>query len=417
MKFGLRGIRTLSAELGNPHRAYPSIHIAGSNGKGSTAAMLAAILQSAGYKTGLYTSPHLIDYRERIRINGKLISQKDVVRITERLRPSIRRMGATFFEAATALAFKYFAEEEVDIAVIETGLGGRLDATNIISPLITVITTISHEHTKILGNTLSEIAFEKSGIIKSKVPCVTGVKSKTALEVIRSTCKRKRSPFIILEDPLIQEKERSIDRTVIDISVNGRKFDNLIISMAGSFQERNAALVILTAHQITNGKNFDISEGHLRRGLGNVQQLTGIHCRLSVIGKDPMIIADVAHNPESIKRQVEALRSLGIADVVLIFGAMKDKNVREMSKRLLPISRYVILVSPNTERSRPAVDLAKYFKSGEVDPIIAGSVPEGIRRAKEISKGARGILITGSHFVVGEALAYLQKRKYLTINQ
>ena len=191
MKFGLQGIRTLLTSLDHPEKQFSSIHIAGTNGKGSTASMIAAIFTAAGYKTGLYTSPHLVSFNERIRINGKAISSQAVARLATAIHPEVKRNNCTFFEAVTAMAFKYFAESKVDIAVVETGLGGRLDATNILQPLVSVITTIGLEHTQILGASLEKIAFEKGGIIKKGVPCVTGVKSQKAVRVLSNICAKK----------------------------------------------------------------------------------------------------------------------------------------------------------------------------------------------------------------------------------
>lgn len=416
MKFGLRGSLALNAEFGNPYRVFPSIHIAGSNGKGSTAAMIAAILQSAGYRTGLYTSPHLIDFCERIRINGKMIGKRDLVRLTSEISGAVRRVGATFFEATTAIAFKYFAEQKVDIAVVETGLGGRLDATNIITPLLTIITTISLEHTQILGTHLSDVAYEKSGIIKSKVPCVTGVQSPTAFEVIRSTCKKKRSVLINL-DVHHRERKKSLKGTHTDIIVNGITFRNIFISLPGLFQVRNAALAIVSTKTLSGNGDLKITDGNIRDGLGNIQTLTGIESRMSMIKSNPVVIADVAHNPEAIKHQIEALNDLRINDVVLVFGIMKDKDIRSVAKLIKPIASKVVLVSAKTDRSLSTKDMVSFFKRGSIDPIETKSVAEGIRKAEALAGKKGTVLITGSHFVVAEALAFLRRKKYLTINQ
>lgn len=416
MKFGLRGSLALNAEFGNPYRSFPSIHIAGSNGKGSTAAMVAAILQSAGYRTGLYTSPHLIDFCERIRINGKMIGKRDLVRLTNEISGTVRRVGATFFEVTTAIAFKYFAEQKVDIAVVETGLGGRLDATNIITPLLTIITTISLEHTQILGTHLSDIAYEKSGIIKSKVPCVTGVQSSTALAVIRSTCKKKRSALINV-NVHHQERKKSLRGTHTDIIVNGTSLRNVFISLPGLIQIRNSALAIVSTKALSSNGHFKITDGNIRDGLGNIQTLTGIQSRMSIIKNNPVVIADVAHNPEAIKRQVETLNGLKINDVVLVFGIMKDKDIRSVAKLIKPIASKVVLVSAKTDRSLSTKEMVPFFKRKYVDVIETKSVAEGVRKAEALAGKKGTVLITGSHFVVAEALAFLKRKKYLTINQ
>ncbi len=417
MKFGLRGIQELTASLGNPQKAFPAIHVAGSNGKGSTSSMIAAMLQSAGYKTGLYTSPHLLDYVERIRINGVPIEERAVVEKVNDVARTVRKSGATFFEATTAIAFRHFADQAVDVAVIETGLGGRLDSTNIVDPLLTIITTISREHTDLLGKTLSKIAYEKAGIIKAGTPCVTGVRSKTALEVIKERCRRKRAPLVVLKMGEGISRTASIDGTRLDLTVNDRAYPNLEISLSGSFQTRNAALAILSVRELARTSSFVIDENSMRTGLARTQELTGLHSRLSIIERDPLVISDVAHNPEGTLRLVEALQSLGMTGLTLVFGVMRDKNVNAMSRELLKVADRIILVEPRTHRARSAEELVSFFRQGKNQPIVAGTVANGIDLAKTAGGKEGKILITGSHFVVAEALAHLQGRKYLTIDQ
>lgn len=417
MKFGLRGIEQLAAALGNPQKRFPAIHVAGSNGKGSTSAMIAAILQSAGYKTGLYTSPHLLDYTERIRIDGVPIAPREVIESAKGLRRVVQRSGATFFETTTAIAFKHFAEHQVDVAVVETGLGGRLDSTNIVDPMVTVITTISREHTDVLGRTLSNIAFEKAGIIKRGVPCVTGVQSKTGLEVIRDRCRRLRAPIVVLDVVESGTGVSTIESSCIDLRVNGTEYRQLKVSLAGRFQIRNAALAALTVQELRRVSTLTLNDSHVRKGLGRIQELTGLNARLSILQRNPLIIADVAHNPEGTERLVESLRSVNMDGFTLVFGVMRDKNVKAMSRELLKVVDRIVLVEPRTDRARPASELVSFFRQRRRNPIVAGTVAEGIEAAKAVRGKQRRILITGSHFVVGEAVAHLQGRKYLTIGQ
>jgi len=417
MKFGLLGIRSLCAELGNPHKSFTAVHVAGSNGKGSTAAMIAAILRSAGFKTGLYTSPHLLDYSERIRINGVPIRRREVIDSANELAPIVRKTGATFFETTTAIAFKHFADFAVDVAVVETGLGGRLDSTNIVYPAVTVITTISREHTDILGKTLSEIAYEKAGIIKTGVACVTGVRSATALQIIKEHCRRKRAPLVPLAMREAGLREMSVDGTRVDLSVNGEIYSDLKISLAGCFQVCNAGLSLLAIRELSRKASFEVTDEAVREGLARTQELTGLHSRLSVISRDPLIIADVAHNAEATQGLVKALHSIGITGISLVFGVMRDKNVRTMSRELLKIAKRVILVQPRTQRARSALELVQFFKQGGIEPIVAGPVSNGVDLVKELEGREGPILITGSHFVVAEALAHIRGRKYLTIDQ
>ena len=226
MKFGLDGIRILLASFDHPEKQFPSIHIAGSNGKGSTASMIAAIFTAAGYKTGLYTSPHIVSFNERIRVNGKAISSQAVTKLLIAIRPEVEKNNCTFFEAVTAIAFKYFAESKVDIAIVETGLGGRLDATNTLKPLVSVITTIGLEHTQILGTSLEEIAFEKGGIIKKEIPCVIGVKSPRAIRVLSHICAIHNSRMVRVHTDKIHIRQSSLYGLSADFYLTGKIIKN-----------------------------------------------------------------------------------------------------------------------------------------------------------------------------------------------
>jgi dihydrofolate synthase/folylpolyglutamate synthase len=417
MKFGLRGIRMLLQSLGNPHRRLKTIHIAGTNGKGSTAAMIAAILTSAGYTTGLYTSPHLIDLRERIRINGKPVPQKVVVQIVRRLRRHIQRNRNTFFEAVTAMAFKYFADRRVDIAVIETGLGGRLDATNVIRPEVSVITTIGLEHVEILGRTLRMIAREKAGIIKRGVPCVTGVESEPVLSVLRKAATARDSRLVIPVDVKTNVRQATLRGSVVDIRFDTMTLDNLGISLPGRFQFRNAMVAVAALNMLSRNGHWTISEKSIRKGLANVQRYTGLEARLSIVRRSPLILADVAHNPEAVRSLIGSLRDLGVERMDIVFGVMRDKNYRLMVRILQPVAGRLFLVQPATGRGRDILELAAETKKLGISYQTYASVREGLRAALEQRRKGVPILITGSNFVVGEALASLRGRNYLTINQ
>jgi dihydrofolate synthase/folylpolyglutamate synthase len=417
MKFGLRNIRKLLHELGNPHKNFRSIHIAGSNGKGSTAAMIASVLSAAGYRTGLYTSPHLVSFRERIRINGRPISHSDVVRLTGLLRSMVNRYSVTFFEAVTALALRYFEEKKIDFAVIETGLGGRLDATNVVIPEISVITTISREHVEILGNLMGEIAYEKAGIIKRGIPCITGVRSRTALDVIRRVARSRKSPVILPKSVRVRVTKRSFKGTRADVAVGEMRYDGLFIDLPGHHQIDNAILALLTLHELEQRGIARISERSMRKGLAGIQKRTGLRSRLSLIRERPRMIVDVAHNPAAIATLVKEMKRLGISKVIVVFGVMKEKNVRPMIAALRPIISGAVIVQPSTERARALGVLNREFQSANVPVLFAGSVRQGIAFAVKRAGSVGTVLITGSHFVVGEALASLEGKKYLTINQ
>ncbi|MBM4160966.1 MAG: bifunctional folylpolyglutamate synthase/dihydrofolate synthase [Ignavibacteria bacterium] len=411
MKFGLEGVSRLLGVLDDPHQRFPSIHIAGTNGKGSTASMLAAIFSSAGYRTGLYTSPHLVDFTERIRIDGKSIPRRAVAELTNRLRRHILRHKPTFFEATTAIAFAWFAEKKVDIAIIETGLGGRLDSTNVITPLASVITTIGYEHTDILGNTIAKIAWEKAGIVKKGVPCVTGVEDRTALRVLRKVCREKGAHLHPLGKLRVSLRSESLKGSTVDVNAEGLRYKNLKISLPGRFQIRNTALALSTAGVVGKGGAFAVSESAIRKGLSTIQACTGLEARLSLVREKPRIVLDVAHNPDGIEKLVAALKTLGIKEVVLVFGVMKDKDHVAMLQYLESITREVIAVAARTERSRSASDVAASVSNPRIGVRAALSVGEGVRLAIHQASPRRPILITGSHYVVGEALEFLRAKR------
>jgi dihydrofolate synthase/folylpolyglutamate synthase len=416
MKFGLHGIRRLLYVLDNPERRFLSIHIAGTNGKGSVAALLAAILTAAGYKTGLYTSPHLIDYRERIRINGVAIPRKRIVSLVNRLRPEIAAGRNTFFEATTAIAFQYFAEERVDIAVIETGLGGRLDATNVLKPLLSVITTIGLDHTEILGKTIGAIAAEKAGIIKKRIPCVTGVERGVALQVIRQRCAKQFSLLRTTREVRIHPKRMSLSGSTVDIQLADRMLEDINISLAGSFQFKNVATAILALDELNRRGTLPVTSRAIRKGLGNVGKLTGLRGRLSLVRTSPVIICDVAHNPDAARSLSKTLSELGVGKVNLLFGVMRDKDYGSMVDILGHSAARMAFVRAKTSRSAPPEDLKRAASEVGLVGRTFDTVREGLSFLLE-RRSRWPILITGSHFVVGEALAFLEGKKYLTINQ
>jgi dihydrofolate synthase / folylpolyglutamate synthase len=416
MKFGLQGIRTLAASFDHPEKQFPTIHIAGSNGKGSTASMIAAIFTAAGYKTGLYTSPHLVRFNERIRLNGKAISSRAVARLSTVLRPVIEKNNSTFFETVTAIAFKYFAESHVDIAIVETGLGGRFDATNIIQPLVSVITTIGLEHTQILGTSLEEIALEKGGIIKKNIPCVTGVKSQKAVQVLRALCARHNSRMVRVPVDKIHIRHSSLYGLSVDFDVAGEHIGNVQVSLAGNHQAINALLALYAVKIAAQSGNFIIEEKALREGLTHIDQFSGLRARMSIVQRNPLVIADVAHNPEAVRVLCASLKRLRLGKIHIVFGLMQDKNYPVVISELRQIAKDVFVVEARTERSRCSADLAQEFRRAGVPVKEFHHVSGGISSALQRRDGVP-FLVTGSHFVVGEAIAFLNNEKYLTINQ
>jgi dihydrofolate synthase / folylpolyglutamate synthase len=416
MKFGLEGIRTLLRFLGHPEKQFPSIHVAGTNGKGSTASMIAAIFTAAGYKTGLYTSPHLVSFNERIRINGSPVSSRAVARLATRIRPEIERNTCTFFEAATAMAMQHFADCHVDIAIVETGLGGRLDATNILKPLVSLITTIGLEHTQILGKRITDIAFEKGGIIKKGIPCVTGTQSYQALQVLQNICTQKGSAFIRVHPQGIHIQQSDLDGIVSDFLVAEKKLKNVHVSMAGSHQAMNASLALHALAVALRRSDFEIDEQSIRKGLGNIKKYSGIQARLSIVQNNPLLLADVAHNPDAVRVLCSSLRQLHLGKMYILFGLMRDKNYKHMAAALRYHAKTVFIVKAGTDRSRSTAEIAKEFHRFGIKVVECGDVKSGLELVLQRRDGVP-ILMTGSHFVVGEALAFLKKEKYLTINQ
>ncbi len=411
MKFGLEGITRLLSALGDPHKTFPTIHIAGTNGKGSVASMLAAIFKAAGYKTGLYTSPHLVSFEERIRIDGRPISQKAVAAIVTKLRPLIRKHRPTFFEATTALAFKHFAEEVVDIAIVETGLGGRLDSTNVLRPLVSIITTVSLEHTEILGNSIEDIAGEKAGIVKKNTVCITGIRNIKALKILRNVCKAQNAPLSIATNYRLKVRKSSLEGSLLDIDVGELSFKQLSVSLPGHFQFGNLALVLQTVNQVHKMGEYALGEDAVREGLAHVQELSGLTGRLTTVLEKPLVVVDVAHNAEAMAQLVDTLRRLGKKRVTVVFGVMRDKDCAAMVRHLASITEQAIAVAARSERSRSASDVAAAFADEGCSVRAALSVQEGVHLALETAPKKGLILVTGSHFVVGEALPVLTRKK------
>ncbi|MGA2623609.1 MAG: folylpolyglutamate synthase/dihydrofolate synthase family protein [Bacteroidota bacterium] len=409
IKLGLRNIRSLLTFLDHPERKFPSIHVAGTNGKGSTAAMIASMLTASGYRTGLYTSPHLVNFMERIRIDGEAIPPEIVSEYTQFLQPSIRRLEATFFEATTAIAFQYFAEQEVDVAVVETGLGGRLDATNVVTPLVSVITNIGIEHTEHLGRTHARIAFEKGGIIKPAVPCFTDTTDPAALRTLERIARSTRSQlYRSREVSSASIRHQSLLGTVVDLKTEHACYRNLSVSLAGAHQVRNAQLAVLSTEYLKSTEGFTgISASKINEGLSDIQRFTGLRGRLDVLRMRPIVIADVAHNPDGIVTLVRSLKELRVHQVATVFGAMKDKDYNQMTAELLPISRCVVAVQPRTERALDGSRIVKAVHARRSKALLGKSVENGLNLAMNEVHEGEPVLVVGSHYVVGEAMQVL----------
>ncbi len=404
-------MRVLSRFAGYPEKRFPSIHIAGTNGKGSTSAFLASIFMEAGYRVGLYTSPHLVRFNERIKINGEEISDRNIIRYARFLRDVVDRTNATFFEATTCIAFKYFADEEVDIAVLETGLGGRLDATNVVRPLVSVITNVGFDHMQELGNTLPKIALEKGGIIKQGIPCVTGSHSPAVLETLRGAARRKRS--VLLESNGIVRLTNAVNASGsyrVDLCSRHFTAKGIRLGFSGLHQIENARLAFAAVEMIRSRYRHKFSRINNRSvagGLTHVQKNTALRGRLETIQRSRQYVLDVAHNPDGIAKLVSYLREKPM-NRVIVFGVMADKDFRSMLRLLSPVAPRLIAVAPANTRALSVRRLTLEAKKFGIAVSKASSVRDGIALAE---KGLRSgqVVITGSHYVAGEAMRYLNQ--------
>lgn len=407
-KANLDNTHAICEFLDHPENKFRSIHIAGTNGKGSTSHMLAAILQSAGYKTGLYTSPHLIDFRERIRINGEMISKNAVVEFVEKYKTQFEKVQPSFFEWTVGLAFDYFANEKVEIAVIETGLGGRLDSTNVITPLLSVITNISWDHANLLGGTLKKIAAEKAGIIKNEIPVVIGeVREETAV-VFTDKAASVSAPIVFAEVLLRAEQKESTtpDRQVFSIYAGKQLlFDSLEIDLAGHYQRKNILTVIESVLKL-NENGFRIEEEHIRAGLGNVRGLTGLMGRWQTLSDSPRIVCDVGHNEDGIREILNQLALLSYDRLHIVFGVVNDKDVTSILK-LLPVNARYYFCKANLPRALGQQELKNQAQSFGLKGEAYDTVYDAFLAAKNAAEKSDFVFIGGSTFVVAEILQAL----------
>jgi dihydrofolate synthase / folylpolyglutamate synthase len=403
-KEDLHNTIALCKALDDPHTKFKSIHIAGTNGKGSTSHMLAAILQQAGYKTGLYTSPHLKDFRERIKINGQMINENFVVEFVERTKEISDAVQPSFFELTVAMAFDYFAKEKVDIAVIETGLGGRLDSTNIITPLLSVITNIGYDHINILGDTLEKIAFEKAGIIKPGVPVVIGEWLDETKPVFINKAAETNSPIHFAQDEYsVLNTSAATYQLHCDVTnVKHTITEHFTLDLNGIYQTKNVRTV-LCAEGLLMQMGFNISNEAEKFALANTKKLTGLHGRWDVIAEQPTIVLDVAHNEDGIRQLLAQLSVISdqFDNLHIVTGMVKDKDVDKVLC-LLPKDAVYYFTNAHIPRALPAPDLQAKAK----EHFLNGNHYEDVNKAIETAKQQAGtndlILVCGSIFLVGE---------------
>ena len=400
-KEGLANTWTLDEHFGHPHRNFRCIHIAGTNGKGSCSHTLAAILQRAGYKVGLYTSPHLVDFRERIRVNGEMIPEQRVIDFVARERAFFEPLHPSFFELTTALAFLYFAECQVDVAVIEVGLGGRLDCTNIIRPDLSIITNISFDHTQFLGNTLALIAGEKAGIIKQDTPVVIGETTSKTRQVFIDKAKEMNALLWFAEED--HEVISSVPSGLGGRIYQTRSWEQLEGELGGLYQEKNTNTVLCAVKMLRN-LGYTIEDNHLREGFARVCELTGLRGRWQVIGKSPLILCDTGHNMGGIRYIAEQLSALPARTLRIVIGMVNDKDVRG-ALAALPAQATYYFTKANVKRALPEQELQEIARELGRTGTSYASVKEAYTQACSEASSEDVVFVGGSSFIVADLLS------------
>lgn len=401
----LARVEALLASLDHPQDRFPTVHVTGTKGKGSTAAMVESCLRAAGQRTGFYTSPHLHTFRERIQVDAHKIAREEVVSLAGEVRGHVDQIpGVTTFEAITALGFLHFARAAIDVGVIEVGLGGRLDATNVITPEVSVITSISLDHTYLLGDTLAEIAIEKAGIIKPGVPAVSAPQRSEAADVLEAVCHDRGSPFVLVGRDWVHEpgpagldgQSFRIERVAGGAS---RLDGEYWLPLLGRHQVENAATAVATL-QVLRERGFQIPVRAVQEGLRSVRWPG----RLEVLSREPLVVVDCAHNPYSVQVLIKALEEWFPARRwVVVFGASVDKDIAGMVEALLPVSAYVIVTRSDHPRAAAPIRLADTVAEVGGGAEVSVNVSRAIERALDVRDSADGVLVTGSIFVVADA--------------
>lgn len=413
----LERIEHLLLLIDNPHQAFKTVHVGGTSGKGSTAYLISKILTCAGYKTGLHISPHLQKINERMQINNKNISDQKLINLINWLKPYVEKVersnpfgSPSYFEVLIAATFEYFKRENIDIAVVEVGLGGSHDATNVIAPLVSVITNVDLDHTELLGNTVEKIAEDKSGIIKKNIEVITAIKQKNVLKIIKEKCFKQKSPLTIINLKNIKIKKINIKETIFDLKTKYNHYKNLHLSLLGRHQVENAALSIITV-ELLKKYNFEIKENNIKNALKN----SSFAGRFEIIQKNPLVILDGAHNPAKMKAFIQTIKELFNQKITIILGFKKKKDMLTMIKQLLPIAKKIILTKFQTtidtgknlsvEPGEIAQVIKKYKLSAKYE--IINKPISAIKKTFKITNKEDIICITGSLYLVGEARNFL----------
>jgi len=402
-KPGLQNIEALDAWCGSPHKRYPTIHVGGTNGKGSVSNLIASILQEAGYKTGLYTSPHLKDFRERIRVNGHMIPEQRVVHFVEHFRHDCSVVEPSFFELTTELAFQWFAEEQVDVAVIEVGLGGRLDSTNIIHPDVSVITNISFDHMALLGDTLDKIAFEKAGIMKEGVPVVIGKAEGVVREVFETHSTAVKAPVFWAFEEFPTKLGKDLDNNMLINCEGGiHLYNDIPCALSGIYQMENAATTLSLVERL-RAKNYSINDGAVYKGFSNVLSNTGLRGRWETLSEQPHVICDTGHNVAGMLFVTEQLRQTPHENLHFVIGMVNDKDVSGVLK-LLPKDAIYYFTKASIPRALHENELALLAQQFGLKGTTYPTVAEALAAAKKKCRPNDLVFVGGSTFVVAEAL-------------
>lgn len=403
-KEGLYNTYELDKHFGHPHRQFKTIHVAGTNGKGSCSHTIAAILQAAGYRVGLYTSPHLVDFRERIRVNGECISERYVVDFVEEERNFFEPLHPSFFELTTALAFKYFAEAKVDIAVIEVGLGGRLDCTNIITPILSVITNISLDHTQFLGDTLQKIAGEKAGIIKPNVPVVIGESNAETRPVFEAKAAENNAPIMFAEDT--QEVLKAEHKPNGTMLYTTKSYGNINGELAGEYQQKNTNTVLHVVKYLKDVRIIN-NDDCVRAGFGNVCEATGLMGRWQTIGKSPLVVCDTGHNVGGWQYLSSQIKSVECKALRIVFGMVDDKDIEHVMD-MLPKNAVYYFAQATTHRAIPVSVVGEKASAHGLHGTCCTSVDEAYEHALADADKDDFVFVGGSSYVVADLLTYLK---------
>lgn len=400
-KADLKNTLTICNFLGNPQNRIKTIHVAGTNGKGSVSHILAAILQENGYKTGLYTSPHLKDFRERIKINGDMIAEAFLIDFVKKTKSIAEEINPSFFELTFVMALEYFADQKVDVAVIETGLGGRLDSTNVIMPLLSVITNISLDHQDILGETLAEIAYEKAGIIKTNIPVVIGEAIPETKLVFQHKAKETDSEIIFAEEEYAVVSSKYDTRKLETEVLNKERktIDNYQLDLNGHYQEKNLLTVLASVDMLKN--HFVLKDEKIKFALSNVKNLTGLHGRWEIIRENPTVALDVAHNEDGIRQLIRQISSSVYQKLHIVFGMVKDKDIEKVLEQL-PLNATYYFTSAQNPRALPENELLEKAKRHHLKGNSYGGVKEALKSALGTASEKDLIVVCGSVFVVAE---------------